>query len=68
MNCPCGLMHVTEMPTEGQNIMREKNTDGENGSLPMAKHFVKTETSYHVQRCVTIKKYPRAFFLLQTTF
>lgn len=68
MKCPCGLMYVTEMPTEGQNIVREKNTDGENESLPMAKHFIEKETSYLLPRFITIKKYPQAFFLLLTTF
>lgn len=45
MNCLCGVIYVSKMPTEGQSTWIQKNTDGEDKSLPVAKHFIEKEIS-----------------------
>lgn len=40
MKCPCVLIYVSKMPTEGQSNGTQKNTDREDKSLPVAKHFI----------------------------
>lgn len=44
MNCFCGVIYVSKMPTEGQSTWIQKNIDGEDKSLP-AKHFIEKEIS-----------------------